>query len=105
MRLQSDPTIVYAKFIELNEDEKFISLSDTKYSSLYNTYIHKGLPPTPICNPGYESLKAVFSPLKTNYLFFVSNGSGGHNFSTSYDEHLLNKKLYKKTPTYKILSN
>ncbi|MFN3352951.1 MAG: endolytic transglycosylase MltG, partial [Brevundimonas sp.] len=56
----------------------------------WNTYLIDGLPPTPIANPGRDALRAVLNPPQTDELFFVADGSGGHAFARTYDEHLRN---------------
>lgn len=84
MPLQSDPTAVY----DLEDFQGPIRRRHLDRESPYNTYIHKGLPPGPICNPGEKSLRAVLDPKKMSYLYFVSNNDGTHTFSTTYDEHL-----------------
>jgi len=84
MPLQSDPTAVY----DLKDFSGPILRSHLERESPYNTYIHKGLPPGPICNPGEKSLRAVLDPKKVPYLYFVSNNDGSHTFSATYDEHL-----------------
>jgi UPF0755 protein len=88
MRLQADPTVIYA----LRRDGKWtgtLHRSDYDYDSPYNTYMHEGLPPGPIANPGKEALIAAVTPARTSYLYFVANPStAGHQFSTTFDEHL-----------------
>ncbi len=84
MPLQSDPTAVY----DLEDFEGPIRRRHLDRESPYNTYLHKGLPPGPICNPGEKSLRAVLDPTPHAYLYFVSNHDGSHTFSASYDEHL-----------------
>jgi peptidoglycan lytic transglycosylase G len=87
MRLQADPTVVYA----LKRDGRWsgtVHRSDYAYESPYNTYLVDGLPPGPICNPGLPALKAAISPASTAYLYFVANESGGHTFSKTFEEHL-----------------
>lgn len=87
MKLQSDPTIIYS-FTKGNKDlEHPIRVSDIQNNSPFNTYHIYGLPPTPICNPGFASIKAVLNPLKTDYLFFVASGNGGHIFSSNIADH------------------
>ncbi|HXK45538.1 MAG TPA: endolytic transglycosylase MltG, partial [bacterium] len=83
MPLQSCATIKY-----VIGNKKSLNMQDVKTRSPYNTYLHRGLPPGPICNPGKESLKAAINPAKTSYLFFVSKGDGTHYFSNTYSEHL-----------------
>ena len=95
MRLQSDPTVVYA-FTKGNKDlERKIRKSDLSRVSEYNTYIIKGIPEKPIANPGKDAIKAVLNPAKTNYLYFVATGNGGHNFSTNLKEHNKFVKKYR----------
>lgn len=90
MPLQSCATIQYI----LGEQKPVLSTADTKIESLYNTYIHTGLPPTPICSPGIESIDAALWPEKTDFLFFLAKGDGSHVFSKTYEEHLANKAKY-----------
>lgn len=96
MRLQSDPTVVYA-FTKGNKDlEREIRRSDLARVSEYNTYIIKGIPKNPIANPGKDAIKAVLNPDKTDYLYFVATGNGGHNFSKTLKEHNNFVKSYRK---------
>lgn len=71
-----------------------LTLADLKLDSPYNTYIHKGLPPTPISNPGLDSIMAAVTPIKTNYVYFLSDSSGTMHYARTLDEHLANKKKY-----------
>jgi peptidoglycan lytic transglycosylase G len=87
MRLQADPTVIYA----LRRDRKWTGTlyrSDYAYDSPYNTYVYAGLPPGPICNPGLNALKSAVAPARTDYLYFVADSSGGHRFSRTFEEHL-----------------
>jgi len=88
MRLQADPTVVYALTDGLGDmrGEPLLS-GHLKTDSPYNTYINNGLPPAPISNVGREAIRAVLKPSHTKYLFFVADGRGGHKFSKTYDEH------------------
>ena len=88
MKLQCDPTTVYAALLE-NRYSGVIHRSDLDNTNPYNTYQHAGLPPGPIANPGLSSIQAALSPQETPYLFFVAkaDGSGGHNFSDSLQKH------------------
>lgn len=89
MRLESDPTIVYG----VNGGRPLgrgIRRSEIQRQTPYNTYLIAGLPPTPIANPGREALAAVLNPPDSDYLFFVADGSGGHAFARTFDEHLRN---------------
>lgn len=83
MRLQSDPTVIYG----MESFEGRIRKKDLLEKTPYNTYVIRGLPPGPICNPGIESIKAVISPAKTDYLYFVSKNDGTHHFSKTLSEH------------------
>lgn len=96
IRLQSDPTVVYA-FTKGNKDlEREIRKSDLARVSEYNTYIIKGIPENPIANPGKDSIMAVLNPQNTDYLFFVATGNGGHNFSKTLKEHNEFVRKYRK---------
>ena len=88
MRLQADPTVVYA-LTDGYGDMRGAALlrGHLKIESPYNTYTHNGLPPAPIANVGVAALRAVLRPADTNYLYFVADGRGGHIFSKSYEEH------------------
>jgi UPF0755 protein len=88
MRLQSDPTIIYGIFGGKGKPaDRPIYRSDIDKPTPYNTYVINGLPPGPIANPGRESLEAVANPSKTKDLYFVADGTGGHVFATTLDEH------------------
>ena len=88
MKLDCDPTTIYAALLE-NRYRGTIYRSDLASANRYNTYVHAGLPPGPIANPGLASLKAALVPAETDYLYFVAkaDGSGRHNFSASLAEH------------------
>lgn len=92
MRLQADPTIQYL----LPDGWRRLTHDDLKIESLYNTYKYSGLPPGPINNPGKNAIMAALYPEKNNYLYFVANGIGGHNFAKSYSDHLKNVTQYRK---------
>ena len=90
MLLQADPTVAYA--LEMNNiSRKKIYYDDLKIKSDYNTYLYRGLPPAPICNPGIQSILAALHPQHTDYLFFFAGKNKRHIFSKTYREHL--KKL------------
>ncbi len=96
MKLQIDPTVIYSLKLYGKWDGK-LKPEDLKVNSLYNTYIFNGLPPTPICNPGLDSLEAALYPADVDYLYFVADGKGGHLFSRSYEQHLKNiKRIYRR---------
>jgi len=88
MKLQSCATIQYI----LGEPKEILDENDLKIVSPYNTYLYKGLPPGPICNPGLDSIKAALEPEEGDYLFFVLGENDRHIFSKTYQEHLMNKK-------------
>lgn len=83
MPLQSDATIQYA--IPFHKEE--FTIKDTKFDSIYNTYLHYGLPPGPIANPGLSSIEAVLHPKDTNFLYFVADENGKNHYSKTYKEH------------------
>jgi UPF0755 protein len=88
MRLQSDPTILYGLFGGKGRPaDRAIFQSDIEKPTPYNTYVIEGLPPTPIANPGRAALEAVANPSKTDDLYFVADGTGGHVFAATLDEH------------------
>jgi UPF0755 protein len=90
MRLQSDPTIIYGITRGKDPLDRPIQQSDIDQQTPYNTYQVSGLPPTPIANPGRASLEATLEPAKTDYVFFVADGTGGHVFASSLAEHTRN---------------
>ncbi len=90
MPLQSCATVQYI----LGEQKPVLSTADTRIDSPYNTYLITGLPPSPICSPGKDSIKAALSPEKNDYLYFLAKGDGSHVFSRTYEEHLKMKAKY-----------
>jgi UPF0755 protein len=96
MRLQSDPTIIYG--ITGGEPlGRGIRRSELDNAdNPYNTYQVDGLPPTPIANPGTASIRAVLNPPETDYLFFVTDGTGGHAFSETYAEHNVHVRALRR---------
>ncbi len=89
MRLESDPTIIYG-ISRGRPLGRGLRLTEVNTPSPYNTYLIPGLPPTPIANPGRAALAAVLDPPQSDALFFVADGSGGHAFAATYNEHLKN---------------
>lgn len=96
MPLQSDPTVIYAVTLGKMKLDRPILRSDLNLQSPYNTYLVRGLPPTPIANPGKEALSAVLHPEAHDYLYFVADGTGGHAFSKSLSEHTRNVSKWRK---------
>lgn len=95
MKLQSDPTIIYG--ITGGEPlGRGLRKSEIEKRTPYNTYVIDGLPPTPIANPGEASLRAVMNPPDTKELFFVADGTGGHVFAETYDEHQRNVARWRQ---------
>jgi len=83
MKLQSDPTAIY----NLDSFDGYVKRNHLKRKSPYNTYLINGLPPSPIGNPAIDSIRAALYPAPVNYLYFVSNNSGSHNFSSNLKDH------------------
>ncbi len=96
MRLQSDPTVVYGITLGAGPLGRPLSRIDLDANTVYNTYQINGLPPTPIANPGKASIAAVLNPAPTDALYFVADGSGGHAFAKTLDEHNRNVKAWRK---------
>ena len=95
--LESCATIFYAlrqHDYERYRSKRSLTERDLKINSPYNTYLHYGLPPGPICSPGENSIKAVVEPADVEYLYFVSKGDGRHQFSRTFKEHLAAKQRY-----------
>lgn len=84
MRLQIDPTVQYGLDKNFND---VITKKDLESKTPYNTYQINGLPPSPICMPSESSILAALHPAKTDYFYYVANGTGGHTFSATYAEH------------------
>lgn len=91
IRLDADPTVIYG----LGGLERPLFRKDLKKDTPYNTYLHYGLPPTPINSPGLASIKAALHPKTTNYLYFVANENGRHYFSKTNAEHNRMKRRIK----------
>ena len=112
IRLQSDPTVIYAVTDGHVDKMKRVTYKDLKFQSPYNTYVIYGLPRAPISNPGRASIEAVLHPMTTKDVYFVADGRGGHVFSPTYKEHQKNvenwrqiSKSKKETPVKKEVKN
>jgi UPF0755 protein len=95
MLLQCDPTVIYALKQVLAYTHP-LTFKDLHYNSDYNTYVHSGLPPGPIGNPGESSIRAALSPAPTDFLYFVANTQGGHFFAATLAEHQQNVAKYHR---------
>lgn len=93
--LATDPSVIYAALLA-GRYRGAIHQSDLAYDSPYNTYKYSGLPPGPIANPGRASLQAALRPVATDYLYFVADNQGGHNFARTIDEHNRNVAAYRR---------
>ena len=82
-KLEADPTVLYA----LGNPHRALTKNDLKFDSSYNTYVYRGLPPAPICNPGLASIMAALRPAESSHLYFVAIGEGKHHFSNTLAEH------------------
>ncbi len=95
MRLQSDPTVIYGIVGGKGKLEHPITKDELESGTAYNTYVIDGLPPAPIANPGKAAIEAVLNPANVPYVFFVANGTGGHAFATTLDEHNTNVRKWR----------
>lgn len=97
IRLQADPTVVYALTDGYGDMRgQPLLRGHLKIDSPYNTYKQAGLPPGPIANVGLHAIRAVLHPADTNYLYFVADGRGGHKFSSDYDAHIKNHANWRE---------
>ena len=91
MKLQADPTVIYG----MGGLDRDLQIKDYNFPSSYNTYLHSGLPPTPICSPGMNAIKAALYPDSTDYYYFVADGNGRHIFNKTYQGHLRDTRRIK----------
>ena len=96
MPLQTDPTVIYAALLN-GRWRGTIYRSDLQFDSPYNTYMHKGLPPGPICSPGAAALRAAMHPAQTGNLYFVADRTGHTQFSAGLSEHAQQVQSYRAT--------
>ncbi|WP_372800039.1 endolytic transglycosylase MltG [Paracoccus seriniphilus] len=96
MRLQTDPTVIYGVTGGRGVLDRGLRRSELNATTPYNTYRIDGLPPTPIANPGREAIQAALNPADTDYIFFVADGSGGHAFARTLEEHNANVARWRE---------
>ena len=96
MRLQTDPSVIYGLTKGRKVLGRGLKRSELILDTPYNTYVNTGLPPTPIANPGKLAILAALNPAKTDYLFFVANGSGGHAFARDLKTHNKNVAIWRE---------
>jgi UPF0755 protein len=96
IRLQSDPTVIYGLAPATGALDRAITRADLEQATAYNTYVIDGLPPGPICNPGRAAIAAVLAPATSDDLYFVADGSGGHVFAATLDQHNRNVANWRK---------
>ena len=96
IRLQSDPTVIYGLAPATGALDRSLTRADLEQATPYNTYVIDGLPPHPICNPGRAAIAAVLSPATSDDLYFVADGSGGHVFAATLDQHNRNVAAWRK---------
>ncbi len=95
MRLQADPTVIYAATYGITATGQPITRANLANPSPYNTYVHPGLPPGPICAPGLAAILAVLHPTPSKNLYFVATGTGGHIFAQTYAQQLANIAAFR----------
>ena len=95
MRLQSDPTVLYG-LAQAGEPKATLTTADLERPTEFNTYVIPGLPPAPICHPGRAALAAVLNPVASQDLYFVADGTGGHAFAATLDDHNRNVARWRR---------
>ncbi|SLN54626.1 endolytic transglycosylase MltG [Roseisalinus antarcticus] len=96
MRLQTDPTVIYGVTEGRRVLGRGLTQDELRRETAWNTYVIDGLPPTPIANPGRASIRATLNPDSTDYVFFVADGTGGHAFAVTLDEHNRNVARWRE---------
>lgn len=96
MRLQSDPTVIYALTEGKAPLNRSLTYADLAFASPINTYASDGLPPKPICNPGSAAIDATLKPEETAFFYFVADGQGGHAFAATLEEHNKNVANWRR---------
>ena len=102
MRLQSDPTVIFGLTDGTGILKRSLTYKDLRQSNAYNTYVVYGLPAGAISNPGRASIQAVLNPIKSNDLYFVADGTGGHVFATNYKDHQNNVNRWRQLKKNKV---
>ncbi|MEL6584861.1 MAG: endolytic transglycosylase MltG [Pseudomonadota bacterium] len=105
MRLQTDPTVIYGITEGRGSLGRGLRRSELDRPTPYNTYVIRGLPPGPIANPGRASIEAALNPDETPFIFFVADGTGGHAFSVTYEEHQENVRAWRRIERERELNN
>lgn len=105
MKLQTDPTVIYGVTKGQGVLGRGLRRSELRARTPWNTYVIDGLPPTPIANPGLASLQAAANPPQTPYIFFVADGTGGHAFAETLDEHNANVARWRQIEAERANSN
>ena len=96
MKLQTDPTVIYGLTKGEGALGRGLRQSELRRETPYNTYVIDGLPPTPIANPGRLSIEAALNPDITKFIFFVADGSGGHAFAETLEQHNINVAKWRE---------
>ncbi|MBT2131142.1 endolytic transglycosylase MltG [Aliiroseovarius lamellibrachiae] len=96
MRLQTDPTVIYGITKGQGALGRGLRQSELRRETPFNTYVIDGLPPSPIANPGRQAIEAALNPDQTDFLFFVADGTGGHAFATTLQEHNANVAKWRE---------
>ncbi|KJZ20336.1 endolytic transglycosylase MltG [Loktanella sp. S4079] len=105
MRLQTDPTVIYGITQGQGILGRGLRQSELRGETPWNTYVIEGLPPTPIANPGRASIEAALNPDSTDYIFFVADGTGGHAFAQTLDEHNRNVARWREIEAERAADN
>ena len=105
MKLQTDPTVIYGITEGRGALGRGLRQSELRGETPYNTYVIDGLPPTPIANPGRLSIEAALNPAETDYIFFVADGSGGHAFAETLEEHNENVARWREIEAERNANN
>ena len=96
MRLQTDPTVIYGVTEGRGILGRGLLRSELDQATPWNTYVIDGLPPTPIANPGRAAINAAINPEETDFIFFVADGTGGHAFAATLEEHNRNVARWRE---------